>query len=170
MIFLVFSLLISYFGFSFASNDLQPNIVTPLGYNWLRKSNQSTLYKINLPNTRWGYVDPPYLLVLRGSRYQIGYDYATLLHDESLMTLQNFLGALFNFEEQVMITMFLDYCWNTILSKYTPPEFLEELRGMKDAYQPINPGGITVDMVASRFYTLANMPADPGMMIYFILC
>jgi len=57
-----------------------------------------------------------------------------------------------------MVAMFVDYLWDTILSKNTPEEFLEELRGMK-AYQPNGPG-ITVDRVASRFYTFANLPAD----------
>jgi hypothetical protein len=112
--------------------------VTPIGYNWLRRSNDSTLYTINLPNSTGpvNYAIAPYLLVLRGSRYQIGYDYAALLNQESLATLDNFVSALFNSEEQLLFFMFVDYLWDTILVRYTPPEFLDELKGMKDGYQP----------------------------------
>lgn len=92
---------------------VNPNIVQPTGFTKLRTSGQSTLYTIELPSSAHGYQYPPYLLDLQGSRHQIGYDYAALLHDETVTLFTGFIQSLFpSAQDQYLINMFLDYCWD----------------------------------------------------------
>lgn len=65
------------------------NVSIPTEYTVLRSSNRSVLYQVQDPN----YSPPPYLIVLRGSHYQIGYDYAYMLAQEMLNNYNTFLSS-----------------------------------------------------------------------------
>ena len=84
---------------SLAQPSLQPVIVTPTGHTLLRSSNSSTLYQLELPPSNGtagtAYDHPPLLLSLKGTRKQIGYDYAALLHAETSESMTSFLSSLF---------------------------------------------------------------------------
>jgi hypothetical protein len=102
---------------------LEPKIEAPSGFTALRHSNNSTLYRVNVPKSasaggRAGatgsgnYTENPYLVTLRGTRHDVGYDYAALLHTESAYTLNAFLNAVFpKKEDQTLLLLFIDYCW-----------------------------------------------------------
>jgi hypothetical protein len=67
--------------------------------------------------------------------------------------------------DQALILKFTDYCWDSFLSQFTPTSFLQELDGMKSFYsspagQQVDPAEVPAYIVSTRFYTLANMPAD----------
>jgi len=145
---------------SYSYGMVNPTVVTPTSYRALRKSGSSTLYEMVLPPSDNAYEANPYLLDLHGSRFQIGYDYAALLHKETsdLMTL--FMNSMFSEEDQIILTVFIDYCWDSFLSEYTPQEYLDELAGMQQYHKEHGGDLATSDAVARRFYTLANMPAD----------
>lgn len=111
----------------FAQSALvSPNIVVPSGYTLLRKSGQSSLYKIEISSTQNSYQDAPYLLDLHGSRHQIGYDFAALLNDEVTQLYTTFMQSMFpqvwflfyivyslpQPQDQYLINTFIDYCWN----------------------------------------------------------
>ena len=148
----------------FAVNMLQPEVVQPTSFQLLRTSSQSALYSIVLPNASVNYAEAPLLLNLRGSRHQIGYDYAALLHQETQETLVSFVNSVIpDKADQGLLFDFVDYLWEAFLVKYTPTQFLEELEGMREWH--IHNGGlessnITTDVISRRFYTLANLPAD----------
>jgi len=142
---------------------VQPTIVVEPTFTQLRTSGQSSLYQIEIPaSTPNPYEYKPWLVDLHGARRTIGYDYAALLHAETLQTFSTFLNNIIpSAEDQFLLTTFLDYCWDSFLVPYTPPEFIEELRGMRDWHvQHGSDFGVTTDSVARRFYTLANLPAD----------
>ncbi len=125
----------------------------------VRSSGQSKLF--HLDGT--GYAVPPMLVKLRGSRTQIGYDYAALLHGESSAAMTAFLESMFSKTEQEVLLMFLEFCWDRFLVADTPGYFVEELSGMAQ-YHAAHPtvGELPTDFVARVFYTIANMPADPA--------
>jgi hypothetical protein len=124
----------------------------------LRSSNQSKLFQLG----NSGYSVAPFLVKLKGSRSQIGYDYAALLHKESSAAMTSFLQSMFTTTEQEVLLMFLEYCWDEFLSEDTPAYFLEELSGMAQYHaKHSHPGELPSDFVARVFYTVANMPADP---------
>eukprot|EP01108_Squamamoeba_japonica_P000435 TRINITY_DN1134_c0_g1_i1.p1 TRINITY_DN1134_c0_g1~~TRINITY_DN1134_c0_g1_i1.p1 ORF type:complete len:512 (-),score=123.57 TRINITY_DN1134_c0_g1_i1:26-1561(-) len=139
---------------------------TPTSLKLVARSGNSTLSQAVLPasGAPAPYVEAPYVLKLVGTRKQIGYDYAALLHTQTVYTLDSFIKSVFSSpRDQLLITLFLDYCWDSFLVKHTPQDFLDELAGMR-AYHAAHPGedgGVTTDMVSQRFFTLANMPADP---------
>jgi hypothetical protein len=148
---------------------LNTTVVDITAFTKLKSSGKSTLYRITVPPLPKGvaYDTPPYLLELHGSRHQIGYDYAALLHDEANYTISTFLESVFPAQDdRLLLTGFFEYCWSAFLepaTRRTAPEFLEELAGM-DAWfaqhAPAYAGHTTAD-VSRMFYTLANMPADP---------
>jgi hypothetical protein len=138
-------------------------MTVPTGFVVKRKSGNSTLFESVLPPnaTKIAYTYAPLALRLVGSRKQIGYDYAALMHEEASFTLDTFLAALFptSAADRALLVAFVDFCWSELLEKNTDAAYLEELAGM-DAFAA--PAGVTLtSLVAKRFYTLANMPADP---------
>ncbi len=58
-----------------------------------------------------------------------------------------------------LLLLFLDFCWESFLKKRTPQTFLDELDGMDSVRHGV--GELATSFVATTFYTLANMPADP---------
>lgn len=70
------------------------------------------------------------------------------------------MASMFDSADQILIESFIDYCWNQLLSNYTPKYFLDELEGMKNFHVDNGVYGLRSDVVSSRFYTLANLPAD----------
>ena len=100
-------------GMSSAVDMVSPTLAIPSSFSALRQSGKSTLYKIELPETTPNsYPTAPLLLDLRGTRQQIGHDYAALLHNETLTVFNNFVSSVFpEYADQVLLSMFLDYCW-----------------------------------------------------------
>jgi len=158
--FLIFLLILL---FALAHGMVDPIIAEPSVITLVRASGQSSLYQVQLPaGTQWPYAENPWLIDLRGSRRTIGYDYAALLHAETLDTFSTFLNSVIpSMEDQILIATFLDYCWDSFLAPNTHQRFLEELEGMYSYHvQHGTTNGLTTDAVARRFYTLANLPAD----------
>jgi hypothetical protein len=136
-------------------------VVAPTGFKLLRRSANSSLFEVQLPTTtRVQYTDLPMVLSLSGSRKQVGYDYAALLHVEASETIGMFLSSLgLTATEQSLLTAFLDFTWDTLLEPHVDQKFLDELAGM-DSFTV--PAGVTpTGVVSRRFFALANMPADP---------
>jgi hypothetical protein len=138
-------------------------MTVPSGFTTLRTSGNSTLFEAVLPAnaTVQQYTWAPLALRLVGSRKQIGHDYAALMHREAAFTLDTFLTTLFPTSptDRALLLAFVDFCWNELLEKNTDAAYLDELAGM-DSFKA--PAGVTpTSLVAKRFYTLANMPADP---------
>jgi hypothetical protein len=147
-----------------AAMTLLPTTVqVPSGYTKLRSSRNSALYSIELPSGGLNYEYAPYLLTLSGSHMQIGYDYAALLSNETSATFQAFMDSVFpQLEDQLLLTAFIDLCWSSFLLKATPKEFLDELEGMRKFSSSLGSSElIPPEVVSTRFYTLANLPADP---------
>ena len=95
----------SLIGASCALQLLPITILTPSKFVPLQTSSNSTLYSISLAGQTPYSVNPPLFLELRGSRYQIGYDYAALLHDQAAYTLESFVSSVY--PAQVMFPSFL---------------------------------------------------------------
>jgi hypothetical protein len=76
-----------------------------------------------------GYAKPPQLVRLKGSRYQIGYDYADLLHGETSAAFTAFMNSEMNLVDQELLKLFLTFCWDRFLSPHVPRDFMEELEG-----------------------------------------
>jgi len=136
--------------------------VRPNKFTKLATSGKSALYRVDLPETHIKYDYAPLLLDLHGSRMEIGYDYAALLHEQTEFTFRTFLNSAFPTEsEQLILNTFVDYVWDSWLSKNTPQQFLDELEGMRKWYRDNNQSSeMSVAEISTRFYTLANMPAD----------
>ncbi len=97
---------------------------------------------------------------LSGTRKQIGYDYAALLHTQTADAFSTFMQSMFSATEQLEIRGVLDFLWAKMLVRHTPAPFLAELDGMAQWHRE-HPGTlVTSDSVARWFYTIANMPAD----------
>ncbi len=134
---------------------VSPVLTTPLSYTKLRTSGSSALFTIDLPENA-SYPVAPYLVELVGSRHQIGYDYAALLHTETITAFSVFANYMWNQTEQAKLFPFLDWLFDDFLAPNTPQVFLDELEGMR-AY---GPQGDLVANISRRFNTIANMPAD----------
>lgn len=120
MYFFPLLLCLSAYFFPFSDALVNPTIVSPIGYMFQGRSGNSTLYQMNIPNSPWAYQYPPYLLNLQvippsffsllfilshlqGTRYQIGYDYAVLMHEQSISSLEGFMAYLFTDREQILV-------------------------------------------------------------------
>ena len=74
---------------------------------------------------------PVKLLDLHGSHFEAGYAYAKLMAKEISFTYKTFMhSALKNEVEIKAIELFLDWQYESFVSKQLPMEFLEELRGI----------------------------------------
>lgn len=142
------------------------NLVVPTSMERIGVCNQSSLYTIQMPNGST-YMDnaPPYLVKLKGTRFQIGYDYAQLLAGPTSYTLTAFLNAVTpNATQQKIFLNFTDFLWNSFYVPHVPVGYLEELQGMEAWYneqpQPVPNVSSAPQDVARHFFVLANMPAD----------
>ncbi len=86
-----------FFCFSFVALQINPSISVGSNAHVVKTSGSSKLFRIR--NT--GYAVDPYLIKLKGSRHDIGRDYAALLHKESSDAMTAFLNSIFAPEEQV---------------------------------------------------------------------
>lgn len=106
----------------------------------------------------------PYLVDLQGTHYGIGFDYAALLHNETSFELTTFEGSLgLDDAGAALVNKFIDWLWFQFLLEHVPPQFLDELQGMHDYH--VKHGStdlVDTDVVARRFYTVSNLPADPA--------
>lgn len=144
-------------GLSLARPPLTANLVVPSSFPVLRTSGASSLHQIVIPDST---EVSPFLVKLVGTRSQIGYDYAFLLHNETVNMYSSFMNSMFNSSEQAVLNQFVDYCWENFLKKHVDQNYLDEIEGMKQFHTTNHVNNITTDQVATRFYTLANMPAD----------
>jgi len=147
-------------GLGLARPPLPATLVSPSGFNQLRTSGASSLYQIVVPSSS----EPaPFLVKLVGNRTQVGYDYAALLHNETAAMYSSFMSSMFSPKEQAVLNNFVDYCWSSFLLKHVSQDFQDEIAGMQRYHAKFGGVGadnLTTDQVATRFYTLANMPAD----------
>eukprot|EP00331_Platyophrya_macrostoma_P013477 CAMPEP_0176408802 /NCGR_PEP_ID=MMETSP0127-20121128/2155_1 /TAXON_ID=938130 /ORGANISM="Platyophrya macrostoma, Strain WH" /LENGTH=511 /DNA_ID=CAMNT_0017788131 /DNA_START=3 /DNA_END=1538 /DNA_ORIENTATION=+ len=142
---------------------------SPQSYAVLKTSNQSVLYGLTLPDNVTYRETQPFVTKLKGTRFQIGYDYASLLASETSYTLSTFMNSTTsNATVQRSFLTFATYLWDHYYVKYIPAGFLEELRGMDAWYQDaVSSGTLPSDVehapsnVTRWFNVLANMPADP---------
>lgn len=157
-------MVVGFASFGLCVKMLNPEVVIPNGFVKLRSSGESVLYQMTLPAspTHQDYANAPYVADLRGSHYQIGYDYAALLHNETSYELFIFQQSLsLNESEQEQLNRFLDWMWKKFLSRHTPQEFLDELTGMHAYHiQHGSPDVYDTNIVAQRFQVVANLPAD----------
>lgn len=138
---------------------VSPSVVPRPGYSLVARLEGSAVWRV----TGSGYEVAPYLVRLRGNRTQVGYHYAALLHQQTSAAFTAFYNSLFSPFEQQLLNLFLDFCWDRFLQPHTPQTFVQELQGMAD-YHAAHPGPLSEvpsHTVARRFYTVANMPADP---------
>lgn len=152
-------LLLGFAWLCLARLPLPTTLVTPSGFTLLRTSGSSSLHQVVLPSST---ETPPFLAKLVGTRKQIGFDYAALLHNETVQMYTAFMSSMFNVSEQALINRFVDYCWTSFLLKHVSQDFQDEIAGMQQYHAKFGVGvnNITTDQVATRFYTLANLPAD----------
>eukprot|EP00462_Mataza_sp_D1_P011077 CAMPEP_0175152558 /NCGR_PEP_ID=MMETSP0087-20121206/19184_1 /TAXON_ID=136419 /ORGANISM="Unknown Unknown, Strain D1" /LENGTH=525 /DNA_ID=CAMNT_0016439011 /DNA_START=17 /DNA_END=1594 /DNA_ORIENTATION=+ len=164
-VFLLFLFLFLHLQLVVAVEMLNPEVVVPSGYTKLRSSKASSLYQVELPSpptSGFGYATPPLLVDLRGTHKQIGFDYASLLHNETSDTFTTF-QATFGLKPQQLdeLNGFIDWLWTRLLEPHTPQPFLDELEGMRQYHlQHGSTDLVDSNVVARRFYVLANMPAD----------
>ena len=130
-------------------------------YSLMRSAGNTTAASALYAMGNTGYAKSPMLLRLKGSRTQIGHDYAMLLHTETSEAFKAFMNSILNSVDQTLLNLFLDFCWDRFLMKHTPSDFLSELEGMA-SWHASNPvaGELLSHVVARRFYTIANLPAD----------
>jgi hypothetical protein len=142
------------------------SLVSPSSTELIGTSNQSKLYSVQMPSGSL-YMDnaPPYILKLKGTRFQIGYDYAQLLAAPTSYTLTAFLNSVSpNATQQMLFLNFSNFLWNSYYVQHIPSGFIEELEGMSAWYndqpKPIPNVTMTPQDVSRHFFVLANMPAD----------
>merc|ERR1712000_576605 len=144
-IMIIFTLILLLFGLQFVSSSaarvLNTTKAVPTGYKKLKTSGKSAFYEVELPPLPKGmaYDSPPYLLDLHGSRREIGYDYAAMLHEEASYTISSFLESVFpKPQDRLLLVAFFDFCRTEFLgpaTKKSAPEFLEELAGMDEFFE-----------------------------------
>lgn len=145
---------------------LPVNIRNVEAYVPMGRANESALYAFNQSNDGTAYEYAPLLVKLKGTRFQIGYDYAALLGAQTAYTYTTFLKNLTNNSASTMesVGVFDDFLWDRFYSRHVPAEYFTELRGMEawchDHKATCDSYGIAPHTVAKRFYGLANMPAD----------
>ena len=136
-----------------ALGDIGYNIATPSSFDQLeRSSNGGALYQVNVPDAE-GYDDTLFLLQLKGSHYEMGYDQGYLIGDKMaesvtalLTSITGGVDALVNLAEMV-----LERQWRT-LQLQTPQEYLDEIQGLSDgskaAGHDIDAGNVSAPIVA----------------------
>lgn len=93
------------------------------GYKKLREFGKSALYEVQCTELDDG--RPVKLLDLHGSHFEAGYAYAKLMAKEISFTYKTFMhSALKNEVEIKAIELFLDWQYESYVSKQLPMEFL----------------------------------------------
>ena len=156
-----------------APSTLGVDMRVPTGFTKLRAYNESSLHSIDLPSspsggsaTRPAYTTAPYVLRLKGTRYDVGYAYAELMAEATSDTYTSFLGHITdgNKTMQDALGKFSQYLWDSFYVHHTPARFLTELRAMETwaAQNPTRASALAAlpATVSRHFFVLANMPAD----------
>lgn len=116
-----------------AAAEFTPATVQPGVAGLVRSSGHSSLYAVAAE----GYTDGDFFVaVLRGDTYyQHGYDYGTLLGNQSVENFEALTAHVTRNSSLVaaVLDAFLDYQFETYLTRQMPQHFLDELRGVEDA-------------------------------------
>eukprot|EP00762_Andalucia_godoyi_P002690 ANDGO_03290.mRNA.1 Protein dcd1B len=136
------------------------SIVRPTGYVPVASSRASTLYQVTTA-AGTGYPESPLKVVdLHGSSfYDMGYDYGRLLSKEINQTYVDFLkfAVHLGIEGDALSDFFL-WQFHDFLAKYTPQEYLDEIRGIEDGGK--TQGYQNLGSRVAAVVGLANMPGD----------
>lgn len=142
-------------------------LVQPTSYPLLRRSRRSSLHSVSLPsvgNGTFPYTFAPYVMKLRGTRFEIGYDYAALFAAETSFVYQTFLDHVTpNKTQQASLIKFFDFLWDKFYQYHVPQGFLDEIAGMEAWWKQYgNASNATVPTHDAHRRTIvaANMPAD----------
>jgi len=156
----------------FATSTVGYSQSTITSYNFMAKSNNSTLYNLTLSNDPYEY--PIYFIDLWGNRTTMGYDYGVLLGNEVVdcynIFFKNLLADVPRFLLPVVekaIALVLDSQWDKFLSKQVTPEFMEELNGIQLGGEAI--GIDNLGSIISQTITLANLPSDANDIKYIFM-
>eukprot|EP01094_Clydonella_sp_ATCC50884_P007399 TRINITY_DN1657_c0_g1_i1.p1 TRINITY_DN1657_c0_g1~~TRINITY_DN1657_c0_g1_i1.p1 ORF type:complete len:513 (-),score=145.35 TRINITY_DN1657_c0_g1_i1:122-1639(-) len=152
----------------FAAADPIPNtpgfaIASVASYNKMSASNDSVLFNCTLTNDP--YDVPIYFLQLKGSRFQMGYDYGTLMGPLATEMYNNVLSSIIGHHPlaQRAFEMFLDWQWG-YLSRQVPAAFMTELSGISQAGSET--GNHKLGVIVPRVIVLANIPSDLEDLLY----
>ena len=145
-------------------NPIGFSIGIPTNFTMLQKGHYNgTLYSIELPDDVQYESGAAFLLDLRGSRYQQGYDYgllAGLAAEQNYNALVNALlktGGIPGATERFALETLVDNQWDKWLSKQVPDEYIQEIAGF-DAGAKIAGASISGKKLMGRVHTLANLP------------
>eukprot|EP01027_Heterolobosea_sp_BB2_P016936 GEZU01024037.1.p1 GENE.GEZU01024037.1~~GEZU01024037.1.p1 ORF type:complete len:527 (+),score=161.19 GEZU01024037.1:76-1656(+) len=141
------------------------SVSAPTAYTLLETNNQSSLYRVesSIDDGR-----PIYLLDLHGSHYQMGYDMGKLIGNGIVTTYKSFFASE-HFKDYIYdsLVVFLDWQFESFLSKQIPQEYVDELNGIRDGGAAI--GIDELDTLVKRVITVSNFPGDVGDDIFFLL-
>jgi len=153
-----------------AQTPVDPDIVPIQGFTQLKSSNESGFYQIVSAGAEsYGY--PVYLVSLKGSRYQMGYDYGYMLANEIQEVYTLFMHALLPSPSdepiEKAIEDALDWQWNDYLSVELPEQYKQELQGITDGGR--DAGNDQIGNIITRVITLANAPGDVSDFLLILL-
>merc|ERR1712137_105510 len=140
-------------------------------YNFMAKSNNSTLYNVTLSNDPYEY--PIYFVDLWGDRETMGKDYGILLGTQIVDCYNVFFDNLFKAAGvprylvpvlEKAIGLLLDWQWDDWLSIQVTPELMQELDGIEEGGNSIGIQGLK--SLITRTITLANLPSDMEDLVY----
>jgi hypothetical protein len=144
---------------SFEPLAFLPRVSAPYNFTLLAQTQdqRSAMFTIDLDADAAYSSVPPTLVLLEGTPYEVGQAYGTLLGKTTDFLFKTWVAEKFPKEiDLVVASALLDWLWDEGLSKHTPPELQDELRGIADK------AGDVKDLVkkVTRIVTLANLPAD----------
>ena len=92
-------------------------------YRQLAAAGASALYEAVLPANATYPAGAPLLLTLKGSRKEVGRDYAVLLGNRSVHVFETFLEKVFpNTPERIAFEAFADWLWTRFAEPHVPAE------------------------------------------------
>eukprot|EP01100_Stratorugosa_tubuloviscum_P012095 TRINITY_DN557_c0_g2_i1.p1 TRINITY_DN557_c0_g2~~TRINITY_DN557_c0_g2_i1.p1 ORF type:complete len:498 (-),score=188.84 TRINITY_DN557_c0_g2_i1:264-1757(-) len=147
------------------------NIAEVNNFKLINQNQQSQLYQIELQNGNNGYDDPILMIVLRGSNFQRGYDYAYLLCDAIQYNFNSLIDSFIPQQwQKELVFKFLDNQWEDYLSKQIPQQFIEELEGIATASKDkkVEPR-FALNILIQRALVLANFPGDFASNVFWLL-
>jgi len=142
-------------------------IVEPTSMSLVKSHGQSTVYALPAQ----GYDDPYYLVNLKGnSRYELGYAYGYMFHQEIYFNYWALLDSLLN-NDTVLIDIaevVADEQYSKYFSKYLPQDFLDEFQGVTDA--GIAVGNPMIGKYVERGFTISTIAVgDVALDILYLL-
>jgi len=138
------------------TTDGYKGIKTPTGYTSILKHGNSSVWTVDAEGA---YVHPIYIVNLYGDHYTMGYDYGYMLADKIQEMFPSFIKHFLPYSwEQFVLEEFLDWQWDSYLSKQVPKEYFEELKGVKDGAEAR--GFYNIEKYIQRIYVISNFPGD----------